>query len=242
MIYFDKLIGAHEGRPAIIIGGGPSAPDQIERARERLDDPVLISVNEHGSKLLGRCDYSVSLDNIAPKLREYETPKISPYNWADIKITGHWNAANSGRTACWVAWKLGCTPIVLVGMDLYQGGTYFWNKQAHSSGRNTKFEGHLKEWQVVPHRVPGEILTCMGGPLVDHDIIQKFDGRRKYPAVPYREQKIKVNGKKPPDELKVRILRPVWIEGFQYALGEEPVVRPKHAKRLVEMKKAEYVH
>lgn len=241
MIYFDRLIGREDGRPAIIICGGPSAPEQLKRVQKSLDNPVLISVNEHGCKLT-KCDYSVSLDNILPKMKDCDTQKITPYKWADIKLTGHWNASNSGRTACWVAWKLGCSPLVIIGADLYTNGTYWWDKRADSSGRNTKLDGHLKEWSVVPHRVPPEILTCAGGPLVENDIIQKFDGRRKYPAVDYLPPVIKSSNRDAPANQKVRILRPCWIEGQQYDLGEEPVVRPRSARQLIGARKAEYVN
>lgn len=241
MNYFDKLIGAHEGRPAIVICGGMSAPEQLKKLQKSLQDPVLISVNEHGCKLTD-CHYSVSLDNVEPKLRGFDVTRLTPHRWADYKLTGHWNASNSGRTACWVAWKLGCTPIILVGVDCYQGGTYFWDRKAHSSGNFQKLEQHLKEWSVVPHRVPAEILTCAGGPLVEHDIIPKFDGRRKYPQVDYLPPKVNGSTESAPADLKIRVLKPTWIEGQQYDIGEEPVVRPRSARAVVNARKAEYVH
>jgi len=237
--YFDKLIGAEEGRPAVVICGGPSAPKQLEELLPKLDNPVLISVNEHGCKYT-KCDYAVSLDNIAHKMRDCDTVKLSPYNWADVKLTGYWNASNSGRTACWVAWKMGCSPVVIVGADLYRNGTYWWDRGAHSSGKNTKLEGHLREWAVLPNRVPPEILACAGGPLVDHEIIQKFDGRRKYPQVDYKPPR--VNGKsKAPEGQKIRITRSCWIEGQQFWVGEEPVVRPRSARKVIAAGKGEYV-
>lgn len=242
MKYFDRIIGRHDGRPAIVICGGPSAPKQLKEILGKVSEPVLISVNEHGCKIQ-RCDYAVSLDNIHKKVAEFETERITPYNWADIKLTGHWNASNSGRTACWVAWKLGCTPIIVVGADLYQTGSYWWNPNAPTSGKNQKFEQHLKEWQVVPHRVPAEILTAAGGPLVEHGVMPKFDGRRKYPTVDYgspRSEK-SVNGKAPTGQ-KIRILKPCWIEGQQYDIGEEPVVRPRSVRQVVGAGKAQHVN
>lgn len=243
MRYFDKLIGAHEGQPAIVICGGPSAPDQLEEVRGKLKaDPVLISVNEHGCKL-EKCDYSVSLDNIEPKMRDCDTVRITPYRWADVKLVGHWNASNSGRTACWVAWKMGCTPVVIIGADLYQTGTYWWDTNAHSSGKNTKLEGHLREWSVVPNRVPAEILACAGGPLVEHGVIQKFDGRRKYPRVAFRDpERIMTPRSKAPSKQQIRIIQSCWIEGQQYDLGEEPIVRPRSARQCVNAGKAQYVN
>lgn len=240
MIYFDRAIGACEGRPAIVICGGPSAPKQLEEVRKKVKDPVLISVNEHGCKLTD-CHYSVSLDNIGAKMKDFEVQKITPYNWADIKLNGHWNASNSGRSACWVAWKLGCSPIIVVGADCYQGGTYWWDSKAYSSGRNTKFEGHLQEWRVVPNRVPAEILTAAGGPLVEHEILPKFDARRKYPAVPFRDpERVKGNGKV--EGQTIRVIKGTWIEGQQYWPGEEPIVRPRSARQCVTAGKAVYVH
>ena len=248
MRYFDNVIGKHEGRPAIVICGGPSAPEQLESIRKRLDDPVLISVNEHGCKLT-KCDYLVALDNIGHKDRglgfavDFDVECITPYKWADIKLTGYWNANNSGRTACWVAWKLGCSPVVIVGADLYKGGTYFWDGKAHSSGRNTKLEGHIKEWQVLPHRVPAEILACAGGPLVDYEVIQKFDGRRKYPQVEYRDkERVASPSAKAPEGMKIRINKSCWIEGQQYWIGEEPVVRERSARQCIAAGKAEHVN
>lgn len=242
VMYFNQIHGKHEGQPAIIICGGPSAPEQLKKVRSKLKDPVLISVNEHGCKLT-KCDYSISLDNIHKKMVDCDTQKITPYNWADIKLTGHWNASNSGRTACWVAWKLGCTPVVLVGADLYQTGTYWWDKKAHSSGNNTRLPNHIKEWEVVPHRVPAEILTCAGGPLVEAGVIQKFDARRKYPAVEYKDpERDKRPKKNAPPGQKVRVKRCCWIEGQQYAIGEEAVVRARSARQVVNAQKAVYVN
>lgn len=250
MIYFDKLIGAHEGRPAVVICGGPSAPEQLDTVRKKLDDPVLISVNEHGCKLT-KCDYIVALDNIGHKDRgagcvvDMDAQSITPYRWADVKLTGYWNSSNSGRTAVWVAWKMGCSPIVIVGADLYQNGAYHWNRQLPTAGNNEKFEGHLREWGVMMHRVPAEIVTCAGGPLVEHDVVPKFDGRRKYPQVEYRDPErdhIGTRTKPAPEGTRIRIERNTWIEGQQYWIGEEPVVRPRSARQVVAAGKAIYVN
>lgn len=242
MRYFDSLIGAEEGRPAIVICGGPSAPEQLKKAQNTLDNPVLISVNEHGCKLT-KCDYSVSLDNIRKKMIDCDTHKLSPWTWADTRLTGYWNAHNSGCSAVWVAWKLGCSPVVIVGADLYKGGTYWWDANAHSSGRNTKLEGHLNEWRVLPSRVPCEIVAAVDGPLVQANVLQKYDGRKKYPAVEYKsKERVKKPNPKASNEQKIRVLRGTWIEGQQYWPGEEAVVRERSARMVVNMGKAEYVN
>lgn len=169
----SELALAHVGRPALIIGGGESAPEQIKLAPA---GAVTISVNQHGM-LLHKCDYIVACDNkpgrryVSPKglldLRELGAPVISPrVEMADYRIFKI-PINNSGCTAAWVAWVMGCSPICLAGMDLYLGkATYFHSPLAHSTGKFLPEGNHLNKWRLLQQALPSSVmLRPLGGPL-----------------------------------------------------------------------------
>jgi hypothetical protein len=149
----SRLLMAYEGRPAVIIGGGPSATIELP-VLQTLADPVIISANGHAFKLGVPAHYIWCKDHtrcIPPKLRrnrpqEYmETelrvhgvPIIGPNYWADYRAV-NWpiSNANSGMQALAAAALMGCRPIIGVGFDCFQGDTYFHDPKNDnvSSGR-----------------------------------------------------------------------------------------------------------
>lgn len=160
------LILAHEGRIAVVMGGGPSLPSQIAGLP---DDCLWISANEHGAKLR-RCDYIVCIDNIADKVKPYGVPVVSAQPWADVRLLERPAYPYSGMYGCWVAWLLGARLVLLAGMDLYAGPTYWHDADAHSSARSRPYTGHLDAWRRVRLPVP---IRALGGPLVD--IVGRYD-------------------------------------------------------------------
>lgn len=156
MIHAPKLLGElvlrRVGVPAVVLCGGPSVTSFD--ANDLAGDTLLFSANAHGAKLVGErygfgVDYIVSVDNIhtetkepmEPMLRQYGVPIISPQFWADYRLHDWGFAGNSGMQAIYVAWLMGCSPIVVFGMDCYATGTYWHNPnlQNISSGRNASF-------------------------------------------------------------------------------------------------------
>src|SRR5690606_2937648 len=69
MKLFRELILSASGKAAIVLGGGPSCPDDFSRVREAFPNAVKISANLHGFKLTD-CDYIVSVDDELKQKRD----------------------------------------------------------------------------------------------------------------------------------------------------------------------------
>ena len=156
------LSGAHKGRPAVVIGGGPSAPEQLKSCPA---DALYISANQHGC-FLRRCDYVYCADAVEERinLRESGVPIISPRPSADYQISEQ-RFSGSGAMAAYCAWLMGCAPILLVGMDCYQGGTYFHDASAESVGKRIPLHRHLARWAPLV-ALAGNNFRVFSGPLV----------------------------------------------------------------------------
>lgn len=150
------------GRPAVVMGGGPSLPWGFVPQLTGIAPPadaVLISANAHGCRLaaagLSRMpDWIVCIDDVEPLLRPWGVPVIADKAWADVLVF-HRSISLSGVQAAFVAWALGCSPIWLLGMDLYEGGTYFDAPEAESPGRDTPVGYQLGCWARLPELAPG---------------------------------------------------------------------------------------
>lgn len=170
------LIHRSLGKPAVIIGGGMSRSRQVERCPPP-GEAIYISANHHGAELWP-CDYIVCLDMIEPKLRTYGVPLVCPRTFADVRMI-HQPANQSGMVGAYLAWVLGCSPILLCGMDLFQGGTYESNPKAPSSGLRVPLPSHVERWGKLGARCVGADIRSMGGPLVDAGVFPLHD-----PALP----------------------------------------------------------
>lgn len=170
----SDLVHAHRGRPALIMGGGASMPEQAARAPEA---SVQISVNQHGC-LLRKCDYIVACDDKPGKrfagpnglvdLKSFGVPIISPRSsMADYRMFERPTPNNSGIIASWIAWLMGCCPILLAGMDCFAGGVTYWHTpNAQSSGRGLMVDRHVQKWRFLREKLPEAGIRLMGdGPL-----------------------------------------------------------------------------
>ena len=160
-----------KGRPAVILGAGPSLPAQIKHIPE---NAVKISINERPPLLID-CDYVVFYDfNTIPLVGEINAKKISPFNgysefWIDSDV---WFNGWSGSAAVWFACYAGCKPVILMGMDLYQGEKeYFTDENPgkfQSSGGTVPLEKHLAAWKDALTRCPNaHVIKAIDGPLVE---------------------------------------------------------------------------
>jgi hypothetical protein len=173
-----ELIHKHVGRPAVVCGGGESLPAQLKRCPQ---DAVYISANQHGciahldGHLARLPDYVMVVDGIEGKtwprpdgstytLRHFGVPIISPRPAGDYWLFEQC-MPGSGLMAAWMAWVMGCAPIVLAGIDCYQGGTYFHDREARSSGRSITIQRHLERWGQLLVHAPGGQFRSLGGPL-----------------------------------------------------------------------------
>lgn len=169
MARLTDLAGKYAGRVAFVLGGGPSAPEQFKKCPE---GALILSANHHGC-LLTRCDYIVSQelsDVTHAMLRKYGVPIISPFAEADylIEVPG---LKVSGMEATRTAVVLGCSPVILAGMDCYVGIVEHWHRpdRTHTYGRNgdpplppRKLHKQLAAWSTL--KGLGDIRVC-GGPL-----------------------------------------------------------------------------
>jgi hypothetical protein len=127
----------YKGRPAVVMGGAPSLPESLKACP---DDAVYISANHHGA-ILRKVDFIVYVDRLhqvsfAPMkmlLSKYKVPLVSIREEADI-VMPHQFDGNSGLQAILFACMLKCDPIIVVGIEMFKGKTYFHDPDAKSSG------------------------------------------------------------------------------------------------------------
>lgn len=133
----SSLSDIHKGRPAVVMGGAPSLPEALRRCP---DNAVYISANQHGA-MLRKVDYIFYTDRVhqstnAPMrlmLKRYGVPLVGPQPDADY-VMETTIEANSGIRAILFAEILGCDPVIVVGIEMYQGKTYWHDHHAKSTG------------------------------------------------------------------------------------------------------------
>lgn len=152
------LIGIAQGQPAFVMGGGPSLVDDYRNWVTDENRAVLITANDHGCRLSDQIgsrmpDYGVCLDDVELLFKPYPAVSVvGPKLWCDYVLFEkplHY----SGHNAVWIAWLMGCAPIVPLGMDLYQGGTYFDEPDARSGGTRITVKDHIDRWSRVPQAI-----------------------------------------------------------------------------------------
>lgn len=235
MRLFRELLLSGAGRAAIVIGGGMSAPEQVSRAAAVYPDATRISANAHGNKL-GPVDYMVSIDDTHAWIRAegHTAPFISHHAWADFRLVEQPQLDNSGCLATWVAWNLGAAPILLCGMDCYQGGVYFHDPEAESTGTRLAWKAHVNLWArlaaVLPDSAP---VRSMGGPL--EGLFDPFDPGEDFSAyVPPPRQALlrETEGK------RVRFTRETRIGDELFLAGQVVELPLRDARRAVQQKRA----
>lgn len=170
------------GKPALVIGGGPSVATDLPRI-PGWQEMYQISANDHGFRVEGArpqlivCkDHSMKIPlarrNREPKrymepiLREYGVPIASRQHWADYRMAA-WraNGGNSGMLAISVAVMMGAAPVIVVGIDCYQGATYF-----HAAAEDNVSLGRpLSYWErrltSFRDKLKGSYVRALSGPV-----------------------------------------------------------------------------
>lgn len=160
----SDLYGRRVGRPAVVIGGGPSAPDQYRRVISAGYNPVVISANGHAAKLGVRPDFIVCKDHVhtetkelmEPQLRALGVPIVARHYWADYRLPSWPIQGNSGIMALGFAAMMGCAPIFPVGFDCYANGTYFHAPDAPNISVGLR-ESH---WRNRYQRLRAKLVTA----------------------------------------------------------------------------------
>lgn len=158
MLVYDLAL-RHAGRPVVVMGGGPSLPAQLSNCPS---DAIYISANQHGV-MLRSADYVVALDDLEQVLRPFGLPIVGRRLWCDYRFPEWGNDADSGQAGMLLGSIVGGYPVILTGMDCFQGGTYFHDPEAHSSGNRATLEWHLDRWRKAATRVAAPVRSC-GGP------------------------------------------------------------------------------
>lgn len=166
------------GRPAAVLGGGLSLPDDIAKLPE---GTVLIDCNGRGSTVVD-CDYVMYCDmKMANKVKGLPGLKVSPGVRGTYKGTGimipremTWSSGFTGHTAAWFALYLGCKPVLLCGMDLYTGDReYHFDENPRPPGdMDTLRRGGkvrlMQQWAAAKnHLERWQDIRAVSGPLVE---------------------------------------------------------------------------
>lgn len=166
----SDLYRRHQDRLAIVVGGGPSAPEQLEKIGG-LSSPIVISANGHANKLGLVTDYVVCKDHthtetkalMEPQLRTLNAPIASRHHWADYRL-GNWPVqGNSGMMALGLAALLGCRPIIPIGFDCYQGATYFHDPEAKNVSQGLRESHWRSRYQRLSARLLGACIRPLDG-------------------------------------------------------------------------------
>lgn len=174
-------------RVILVVGGGPSAPAQLEQLH--LENPVIIAANDHAFRLGLRPDYIVCKDHrhtetkefMEDRLRGYGVPIVSPHYWADHRMY-RWPAqGNSGQMAIGLAALLGGSPIIPIGFDCYQGGTYFHDADAHNVSRGRPGGIWHCAFSRSSLRLQGAAIRAVGG--ITADVFPHYDSAEVLPPV-----------------------------------------------------------
>ena len=171
-----KLLSDYEnkyaGRVAAVLGGGPSLPDDMARLPAGC---LLIAVNYHAHYLC-KPDFMVYNDHPGQQAPELEKAivrgdvvRVSPEPSSDILFDiPAWTGFYSSNTATWFALWIGCNPVILCGMDCYQGDRAYFHDYVDEPHFHYPLTHHLQPWtedalNMLPHP---ERVRAMSGPLV----------------------------------------------------------------------------
>lgn len=159
------LFNIHEGRPAVILGGGPSALDDLKKAPS---DAVIFGINHHATQFID-CDYIVFNDQSMAKLvKDFKGIKLSIHeHLSEYDLRMGPKLGNSSSQACWAAWLMGCDPIILAGMDCYTGEKmYCHSYEEYELPKIWPLQNHINSWKVTKDACPGVDFFAISGPLV----------------------------------------------------------------------------
>jgi hypothetical protein len=167
----SQMKGFYAGRPAAVLGGGPSLPGDMARLPK---DCLLIAVNYHAFRICAP-DFMVYNDQpesdprLLTAVQIVDAVKVSPDPTSDILFDCPvWTGFYSSNTAAWFALWMGCSPVILCGMDCYQGERVYFHEYSHDTPCfHYPLESHLRPWKeegrhLLPHV---ERMKVMSGPL-----------------------------------------------------------------------------
>lgn len=174
---FDGNDAAGVLRPAAILGGGPSLPENLMRLPAQC---VLIAVNNHSFYPVHHCtpDFMVYMDDprkapdLAASLDVFKGLIVCPFSNSHVVLPKgeYYDGGFTSALATWFALWMDCNPVILCGMDCYQGEEKYCHPRPgfHHPVMDAPIENHLRAWRNVAKHVPHpERIRAMSGPLVE---------------------------------------------------------------------------
>lgn len=166
--------GIHQGRPAAILGGGPSLPMDIERLPPNC---VLFSVNHHALEIGVPADYLVYNDDpettagLWRAVQNFDGLRFSTHQTSDVYFdVDVWTGFYSSHTATWIALYMGCDPVLLCGMDCYQGEVKHCHPgEPKSHTHDLPLDHHVRPWREDGLNLFPQVdrVKALSGPLVN---------------------------------------------------------------------------
>lgn len=167
----SEMKDLYAGRPAAILGGGPSLPEDM---RKLPPGCLLIAVNYHALLICKPVymvynDFPASSPELEEAVRQARTVRVSPEPTSDIEFdVDVWIGSYSSNTAAWFALWMGCDPVILCGMDCYQGDRAYFHEYEDKPHFHYPLDHHIRPWiedarALLPHP---ERVRVMSGPLI----------------------------------------------------------------------------
>jgi hypothetical protein len=242
-----ELLHSQAGRTAVIVGGGCSLNKWIAAAPR---EALYISVNDHGTRLfkdrpeLARaCELIVACDFIEERARAdvgrhtadkgrdakpWGLPVVSTYMWADYRLL-FMPGPSSGMAAAFIARLLGCSPILLLGMDCFAGGTYYDDPHAQSTGHDATATEHLNRWRTLLEKFPAQYRTMGCYPAL-RELCGVFDPREaRHRAVDRAQLERELTS----ESARMRLLRDTLISMRPFTAGSVLELHRNEATKLI---------
>lgn len=169
-----ELEARYSGRPAAVLGGGPSLPEDLKRLPQGC---TLISVNHHALRLcqpdiLVYLDWPENFPELEQAVRDFTGLRVSPHPSSDVLLPKGewWDGGFSSTTAAWLGCRMGAEPVILCGMDCYQGEhKYFYERSGfYHPVFDYPVADHVRGWRPALKRCPNpQKIKAMGGPLTE---------------------------------------------------------------------------
>jgi len=167
------LQNRYMNKPAAVLGGGPSLPGDMEKLPAGC---ILIAVNYHALKF---CKPTFIVYNDQPEgdpelyhaIQDKRLIKVSSDPTSDIIFdVPVWTGFYSSNTAAWFALWMGCNPVILCGMDCYQGEEKYCHPyQIDQPSFHYPLDDHIRPWVEEGRNLLPNVkrLKVMSGPLIN---------------------------------------------------------------------------